>query len=86
MFLGCCEHPQDLGVYAGVIFVVAVLNSCGLSVLTWCTQLGGVFHLAGVALLALIVPLMATEHQSASFVFGYFERQAGEDVGIINPV
>lgn len=82
----CSYCAQDLGVYAGCIFVVAVLNSCGLRVLTMCTQLGGIFHLAGIALLAFIVPLMATEHQPASFVFTYFEKQHAEDAGILNPL
>lgn len=77
---------QDLGIYAGVIFLVALLNSCGLRVLTLCTQVGGMFHLAGVLLLILIVPLMATQHQPASFVFGHFETAQAESAGITNYV
>lgn len=77
---------QDLGVYAGCIVFVALLNSCGLKVLTLCTQLGGMFHLAGIVLLALIVPLMATQHQPASFVFGFYEKEHAEEVGIVNPL
>jgi amino acid transporter len=75
---------QDLGIYGAVIFLVALLNSCGLRVLTLCTQAGGVFHLAGVLLLVLIVPLMATTHQPASWVFGHFESAQAESVGITN--
>jgi amino acid transporter len=75
---------QDLGIYGAVIFLVALLNSCGLQVLTLCTQAGGVFHLAGVLLLVLMVPLMATEHQPASWVFGHFETAQAESVGIMN--
>jgi amino acid transporter len=75
---------QDLGIYGAVIFLVALLNSCGLQVLTLCTQAGGMFHLAGVLLLVLIVPLMAKEHQPASWVFGHFETAQAESVGITN--
>ncbi|KAF8069535.1 BAT1 [Scenedesmus sp. PABB004] len=75
---------QDLGVYGGCIFLVALLNSCGLTVLTLVTQLGGMFHLVGVTLLILIVPLMATSHQSAGFVFTKFETQLAIDSGITN--
>lgn len=75
---------QDLGIYGAVIFLVALLNSCGLRVLTLCTQAGGMFHLAGVLLLVLIVPLMATTHQPASWVFGHFESAQAESVGITN--
>lgn len=75
---------QMLGIYGGIIFLVALLNSCGLRVLTLCTQLGGMFHLAGIALLALAVPLMATRHQPASWVFGHFEWTVAQDSGIMN--
>lgn len=75
---------QDLGIYAASLFLIAVLNSSGLRVLTLCTQLGGIFHLLGIALLALMVPLMAKEHQSASWVFGHFESAQAEAVGITN--
>jgi hypothetical protein len=79
-------HPakQNLGIYGGIIFLVALLNSCGLRVLTLCTQLGGLFHLAGIALLALMVPLMATQHQPASWVFGHFESEIAQESGIMN--
>jgi hypothetical protein len=80
----CCCHAQNLGIYGGIIFLVALLNSCGLRVLTLCTQLGGMFHLAGIALLALMVPLMATQHQPASWVFGYFEAGIAQESGIMN--
>jgi hypothetical protein len=66
------SHAQDLGIYGGVIALIAILNSTGLRVLTCCTQLGGVFHLAGIVLLALMVPLMATTRQPA--------------IGITNPL
>lgn len=87
--VGGAEHitftpAQDLGIYGAVIFLVALLNSCGLRVLTLCTQAGGMFHLAGVLLLVLIVPLMATTHQPASWVFGHFESAQAESVGITN--
>lgn len=75
---------QMLGIYGGILFLVALLNSCGLRVLTLCTQLGGIFHLAGIALLALAVPLMATTHQPASWVFGHFEWKVAQDSGIMN--
>lgn len=33
-----------------------------------------------------MVPLMATQHQPASWVFGSFETAAAVDVGIVNPL
>lgn len=72
--------------YGGCIFVVALVNSAGLRVLTLCTQLGGFVHLLGVALLAIIVPAMATQHQPASFVFTHFETAQAEASGITSPL
>lgn len=82
----CVEPLQNLGIYGGVLLLVSLLNSGGLRVLTLCTQLGGIFHLAGIALLALMVPLMATTHQSASWVFRHFETGPANDAGIFNPL
>jgi hypothetical protein len=36
--------------------------------------------------LALAIPLMATQHQPASWVFSYFETAQAEAVGIVNPL
>lgn len=85
-FCFCCCCAQNLGIYGGCILTVAVLNSCGLRVLTLCTQLGGIFHLVGIPLLVLMVPLMATQRQPASWVFGHFEKAQAEAAGIINPL
>jgi len=55
-------------------------------VLRLCTQFGGILHVFGVVLLILGVPLMATEHQPASWVFGHFETSQAAAAGIVNPL
>jgi hypothetical protein len=75
---------QNLGIYGGVLVLVSLLNSGGSHLLTLCTQLGGVLQVAGLALLALMVPLMATSHQPASWVFGHYETGPANKKGIFN--
>lgn len=77
---------QELGIYTCCLFFFALVNSCGLRVLTVCTQIGGIFHLVGITLLIFMVPMMATQHQPSSWVFGHFEKAQAMDVGIINPL
>jgi hypothetical protein len=77
---------QALGVYTGLLVLSSTLNSCGLGVLTLLTQAGGLFHLAGVLLLVVVLPAIAPSHQNASWVFTHFERAQAESVGIISPV
>jgi len=64
--------------------LVALVNSGGMQVLTLCTQAGAAVHLLGITVLAVIVPAMATQHQSAKFVFTHFETPEAYEEGIVN--
>eukprot|EP00775_Hariotina_reticulata_P000773 gene773-1085_t len=77
---------QHLGTYAGCLVLVALVNSGGMRLLTLCTQAGAAMHLAGITVLAIMVPAMATQHQSAKFVFTHFEIAQAEEAGITNYV
>lgn len=80
------NEKHHFGLFAAFIVANAIVNSAGLAVLTFFTQVGAVFNVAGVVLMCLVVPLVAPKHQPASWVFGDFETQAAKDVGIQSPI
>jgi hypothetical protein len=62
------------------------VNSLGDEFNILVNKAGGVINVIGPIALTIIVPIVATSLQPASYVFTHFESQQAQAVGIINPV
>ncbi|KAI0473302.1 amino acid/polyamine transporter I [Xylariaceae sp. FL0804] len=70
---------KTIGIYAAVLVSHGLVNTFGVTLLRYLNNVSIVLHSAGVTALCVAVLAKAPTHQSASFVFGYFNDATGED-------
>ncbi|CAN1297068.1 Amino-acid permease BAT1 [Linum perenne] len=61
-----------IAIYAGILFLHALMNSLPISLLSFFGQLAAAWNLLGVLLLTILIPTVATERASSEFVFAHF--------------
>ncbi|XWS68813.1 hypothetical protein CRYUN_Cryun04dG0124900 [Craigia yunnanensis] len=66
--------------HGAILLIHAIINSLPISVLSFFGQLAAVWNLAGVILLMILIPSVATERASAKFVFTHFNTDNGEGI------
>ncbi|KAB2624228.1 amino-acid permease BAT1-like protein [Pyrus ussuriensis x Pyrus communis] len=69
-----------IGIHAGILFLHALINSLPISYLSLFGQVAAAWNVAGVFLLMILIPCVATERASAKFVFTHFNTDNGEGV------
>ncbi|KAI5925204.1 amino acid/polyamine transporter I [Camillea tinctor] len=70
---------RTVGIYAAVLVSHGLVNTFGVSVLRYLNNVSIALHSLGVAALCVALLAKAPTHQSASFVFGYFNDGTGVD-------
>lgn len=73
-----------IGFHGGLLFLHAVLNSLPITWLSLLGQIAAGWNVAGVFILMILIPLVAKERASASFVFTHFNTD--NDSGIKSPI
>ncbi|KAM1608428.1 hypothetical protein EV1_020394 [Malus domestica] len=69
-----------IGIHAGILFLHALINSLPISYLSLFGQVAAAWNVAGVFLLMILIPCVATERASAKFVFTHFNTDNGEGI------
>ncbi|KAL2948154.1 hypothetical protein AAZX31_20G109500 [Glycine max] len=58
--------------HGGILFLLGIINSLPISVISFLGQLGAIWNALGVFLLMILIPSVATERASVKFVFTHF--------------
>jgi amino acid permease (GABA permease) len=66
-----------LVVYAGILIVHGLLNTFGVRVVSFLSDVSAWWHILGVAIIALVLVFAPSHHASASFVFTKFVNLSG---------
>ncbi|WCJ24457.1 Amino-acid permease BAT1 [Euphorbia peplus] len=64
-----------IAIHGGILLLHAILNSLPISVLSFFGQLGAAWNLAGVVILTILIPCVATERASSEFAFTHFNTE-----------
>ncbi|KAF6145871.1 hypothetical protein GIB67_028866 [Kingdonia uniflora] len=67
-------------IYAGILFLHAIINSLTISWLSFFGQLAAAWNIMGVFLLMIIIPTVATRRADAKFVFTQFNTEDTDGV------
>ncbi len=73
---GVTTHNQLL-IYGLVLLVHALLNSFGVRVVAFLSDVSAWWHLLGVAVITVVLLAVPAHHASAHYVFATFENQTG---------
>ncbi|TVU34725.1 hypothetical protein EJB05_16572, partial [Eragrostis curvula] len=73
-----------LAIYGAILVLHGLINSLPVHWLSWVGQLGAFWNAAGVIVLLILIPTVATERASVEFVFTHFNTDNG--MGIHNKV
>ncbi|KAF8399066.1 hypothetical protein HHK36_014932 [Tetracentron sinense] len=66
--------------HGGILFLHAILNSLSITWLSFLGQFAALWNVAGVFVLMILIPTVATERASAKFVFTHFNTDNGEGI------
>ncbi|KAH9608833.1 hypothetical protein KSS87_014305 [Heliosperma pusillum] len=69
-----------IGIHGGLLLLHAILNSLPISWLSFFGQLAAAWNVAGVFVLMILIPLVATEKASTKFVFTHFNTDNGDGI------
>ncbi|CAM6112112.1 unnamed protein product [Calypogeia fissa] len=69
-----------LAFHAGILFSQAVINSLSITILGYLGPLAAIWNMFGVFVLMILIPTVATERQSANFVFTSFNTDNGAGI------
>jgi amino acid permease (GABA permease) len=64
-------------VYAGILILHGLLNTFGVQVVAFLSDVSVWWHIGGVLTIVLVLAIVPAHHQSASFVFGHFVNLTG---------
>ncbi|CAK9273508.1 unnamed protein product [Sphagnum jensenii] len=64
---------EVIGIHGGILFLHALINSLQIHWLSYLGTLGAAWNIIGVFVLIILIPAVAIERQSASFVFTSFD-------------
>lgn len=78
----CPPGAGHAGVYTACLVLVGLVNSIPEDWIAGWTSAGAWAHYIGAALMTVLVPLVATSHQDASWVFTSFDPAPAAEVGI----
>lgn len=65
---------EVIGIHGGILFLHALINSLQIHWLSYLGTLGAAWNIIGVFVLIILIPAVAIERQSASFVFTSFDK------------
>lgn len=68
---------QMIGMHAAILFSTGLINCLPILCLHYLSLFAAAWNLVGTALLIVLIPAVATERQSASFVFTSFHVPTG---------
>ncbi|MED6132301.1 Mitochondrial branched-chain amino acid (BCAA) aminotransferase [Stylosanthes scabra] len=69
-----------IAIHGGILLLHGILNSLPISVLSILGHLGAIWNVAGVFVLMILIPTVATERASAKFVFTHFNADNGAGI------
>ncbi|KAL9229253.1 hypothetical protein vseg_004739 [Gypsophila vaccaria] len=69
-----------IAIHGGILLLHAILNSLPISWLSFFGQFAAAWNVAGVFVLMILIPLVATEKASAKFVFTHFNTDNGDGI------
>ena len=75
-------RDHTVWVYAGILLAHGLLNTFGIRVVAFLSDVSVWWHVLGVAVIALVLLIVPTHHASASFLFTHFVNKTGFSSGI----
>ncbi len=75
-------RDHTVWVYAGILLAHGLLNTFGIRVVAFLSDVSVWWHVLGVAVIALVLLIVPTHHASASFLFTHFVNHTGFSSGI----
>jgi amino acid permease (GABA permease) len=64
-------------IYAAILFVHGLLNTFGVRIVSFLSDVSAYWHVLGVICIAIVLAVVPSHHASASFVFTKFENLSG---------
>jgi amino acid permease (GABA permease) len=71
------SHGWVVVIYAGILALHGLLNTFGVQVVAFLSDVSVWWHIGGVLTIVLVLAIVPTHHQSASFVFTQFVNKTG---------
>jgi len=70
-------HSHTIYLFAAILIVHGLLNTFGVSVVAFLSDVSVWWHVIGVLVIVLVLAFLPTHHASTSFVFTHFVNQTG---------